>query len=48
MDALDRMFCDTLQHLAQIILGIECVQLRRLGQRINCSGTLAPVSDATS
>ncbi len=36
MDPLDRMFCDTLQHLAQVVLGIEHVQLCGLGQRVDC------------
>jgi hypothetical protein len=41
MDPLDRMFGDTLQDLAQVILGIAGIQLRRLGQRVDRRGPLA-------
>ena len=40
MDRLDWMFGDAFQHLAQIIFGIEGIQLRRLGQRVDRSCTL--------
>jgi len=42
MDALDRMLSDTHQHLTQVVLGIEGIQLCRLGQRIDRGGAFAP------
>jgi hypothetical protein len=41
MDPLDRMFSDTLQHLAQIVLGIEDIELRGLCQRVDRRGAFA-------
>ena len=38
MDPFDWMLSDLLQHRRQIILGIEGIQLRGLGQRVDCSG----------
>jgi hypothetical protein len=41
MDPFDRMFSDSLQHLTQVILGIERMQLGGLGQRVDCRCPLA-------
>ena len=38
MDPSDRMIGDPFQHLAQIILGVEAVELCRFGQRIDRGG----------
>jgi hypothetical protein len=35
MDPLDRMFRDPFQHLAEVILGIERIQLGRLCRALN-------------
>ena len=40
MDPLDRMFCDTLQHLAQVVLGIETTQFSGFDQRVGHSRSL--------
>ena len=37
MDPFDRMFGDTIQHLAQIVLRIEAIQLGGLSQRVDRS-----------
>ena len=41
MDPFDWMLRDSLQHLTQIILGIERMQLCRLGQQIDRGSPLA-------
>jgi hypothetical protein len=41
MDPFDRMIGDPFQHLAQIILWVDTVELCRLGQRIDRGGPLA-------
>jgi hypothetical protein len=41
MDPFDRMIGDPFQHLAQVVLGVEAVELGRLGQRIDRGGPLA-------
>lgn len=41
MDPLDRMFGDATPHLAQVVLGIEAVELRRLGQGVDRRDPLA-------
>jgi hypothetical protein len=41
MDPLDRMFGDTLEHLAQVVFGIEGIQLCRFGQRVDSGGAFA-------
>jgi hypothetical protein len=48
MEALDRMFGDTVQDLAQVILRIERIQLRCLCQRIDRGGAFATGSPSAS
>lgn len=41
MDALDRMFGNTCQHLAEVMLGVEAVRARRFGQQVDDCRALA-------
>lgn len=41
LDAIDRMLGDTLDHIAQVRLGIDAVELGRTDQAVDRGGTLA-------